>query len=40
MITGVRQGRRWKALLIYGVAAGIFVGGTQQAVRGLLGGEP
>ncbi|MDK3257258.1 hypothetical protein [Blastococcus capsensis] len=39
-MTDVRPGPRWGLLLALGLAAGIFVGGFQQAVRGLVGGEP
>lgn len=38
-MTGGRPVRRWAARLLVAVAAGIFVGGSQQAVNGLLGGE-
>ena len=38
-MTGGRRSRRWPAWLLVGVAAGVFVGGSQQAVNGLLGGE-
>jgi hypothetical protein len=38
-VTEERRGPRWGLLLALGLAAGIFVGGVQQAVRGLAGGE-
>ncbi|MGY2085303.1 hypothetical protein [Blastococcus sp. SYSU DS0539] len=39
-MTEERRGPRWGLLLAFGLAAGIFVGGVQQAVRGLVGDEP
>lgn len=39
-MTGEHRRRRWRYLLIYGIAAGILVSGTQQAVRSLSSGEP
>lgn len=39
-VTEERRGPRWGLLLMLGVAAGVFVGGIHQAVRGLVGGEP
>ncbi len=39
-VTEERRGRWWDLLLVLGVIAGIFVGGFQQAVLGLVGGEP
>jgi hypothetical protein len=39
-VTDERRGPRWGVLLALGLAVGIFVGGVQQAVRGLAGGEP
>ncbi|MGY1664840.1 hypothetical protein [Geodermatophilus sp. SYSU D00696] len=34
------RGQWWGLSLVLGVTAGIVVGGSQQAVRGLVGGEP
>ena len=39
-MTEERRGPRWGLLLMLGLAAGIFVGGFQQAAGGLVGGEP
>lgn len=37
-MTGPRRGQRWGALFAVGFGAGVFVGGTEQALRGLLDG--
>ncbi|MCW2703239.1 MAG: hypothetical protein JWQ37_1234 [Blastococcus sp.] len=39
-MTEERRGQCWGLLLVLGVTAGIFVGGFQQAVLGLVSGEP
>jgi hypothetical protein len=39
-MTEDRRGQWWGLLLVPGVAAGILVGGIQQAVLGLVSGEP
>ncbi|MGY1689162.1 hypothetical protein [Geodermatophilus sp. SYSU D01105] len=39
-MTEGRRRLRWGLLVVPGAAAGTFVGGLQQAVRGLVGGEP
>jgi hypothetical protein len=39
-VTEERRGQGWGLLLVLGVTAGIFVGGFQQAVLGLVSGEP
>jgi hypothetical protein len=39
-VTEERRGPRWGLLLVLGVAGGVFVGSFQQAVLGLVRGEP
>jgi hypothetical protein len=39
-VTEVRRRPRWGLLLVLGAAAGVFVGGFQQAVLGLVSGQP
>jgi hypothetical protein len=39
-MTEDRRGQWWGLLLVPGITAGILVGGIQQAVLGLVSGEP